>query len=40
VLQHRKYRYLGIAYRIFMVGLVLTLTVFLFESSDLLARLF
>jgi len=40
VLQHRKYRYLGIAYRIFMVGLVLTLAVFLFESSDQLARLF
>jgi len=32
VLQRRKYRYLGLAYRIFMVGLVVTLVTFAVES--------
>jgi hypothetical protein len=35
VLQHKKYRYLGIAYRIFLAGLVLTFAVFLWESRGL-----
>lgn len=36
VLQHRKYRYLGYAYRIFIVGLVLTLAAF---AAEMAARL-
>jgi hypothetical protein len=32
VLQRKKYRYLGIAYRIFLAGLTLTLLSFLYES--------
>jgi hypothetical protein len=39
VLQRKKYRYLGYAYRIFLVGLTLTLITFLFESHSTLARL-
>ena len=39
VLQKKKYRYLGYAYRIFLVGLTLTLITFLFESHATLARL-
>ena len=33
VLQHRKYRYLGYAYRLFIVGLVVTLAAFLAEFA-------
>ncbi len=36
VLQHKKYRYLGYAYRLFMAGL--TLTVIVFVAEYLLAR--
>ncbi|WP_246135308.1 Pycsar system effector family protein [Novosphingobium sediminis] len=36
VLQHKKYRYLGYAYRLFMAGL--TLTVIVFAAEYLLAR--
>lgn len=32
VLQRKKYRFLGYAYRSFQIGLILTLTAFLFES--------
>lgn len=32
VLQHKKYRFLGLAYRLFMVGLTLTVIVFLAEN--------
>lgn len=32
VLQHKKYRYLGYAYRLFMAGLVATVVVFLGEN--------
>ena len=32
VLQHKKYRYLGYAYRLFMAGLVATVVVFFGES--------
>ncbi len=32
VLQRKKYRFLGLAYRSFQIGLILTFTVFLFES--------
>ncbi|MBW8753885.1 MAG: hypothetical protein JF595_07000 [Sphingomonadales bacterium] len=39
VLQKKKYRYLGYAYRIFLAGLTLTLITFLFESHATLARL-
>jgi hypothetical protein len=38
VLQRKKYRFLGIAYRIFLAGLTLTLASFLFESRGALAR--
>lgn len=38
VLQRKKYRYLGLAYRIFLGGLTLTLLVFLLEAGGLLAR--
>jgi hypothetical protein len=38
VLQRKKYRYLGIAYRIFLAGLTLTLIIFLYESRDALMR--
>jgi len=31
VLQRRKYRYLGYAYRVFILGLVVTLATFAFE---------
>jgi hypothetical protein len=40
VLQRKKYRYLGIAYRIFLAGLTLTLLAFLFESRATMARYF
>ena len=33
VLQHKKYRYLGYAYRLFMAGLVATVVVFFGEST-------
>ena len=33
VLQHRKYRYLGYAYRLFVAGLVVTLAVFAVEFA-------
>ena len=33
VLQHRKYRYLGYAYRLFVVGLVVTLAAFAVEFA-------
>jgi hypothetical protein len=36
VLQRKKYRYLGIAYRIFLAGLTLTLVLFLWESRTVL----
>lgn len=39
VLQRKKYRYLGYAYRIFLAGLTLTLVTFLWESRDTLMRL-
>jgi hypothetical protein len=38
VLRRKKYRCLGIAYRIFLAGLTLTLVAFLFESRDALTR--
>ena len=38
VLQHKKYRFLGYAYRSFQIGLILTLVTFLFEiGRNLLA---
>jgi hypothetical protein len=39
VLQKKKYRFLGYAYRIFLAGLTLTLITFLFESHATLSRL-
>lgn len=33
VLQHKKYRYLGLAYRIFLIGLSLTFALFLVEMA-------
>ena len=33
VLQNRKYRFLGYAYRIFVAGLVVTLTTFVVELA-------
>jgi hypothetical protein len=36
VLQRKKYRYLSLAYQIFLVGLTLTLIVFLYESHTVL----
>jgi hypothetical protein len=38
VLERKKYRYLGIAYRVFLVGLTLTLLCFLYESRVALMR--
>lgn len=40
VLQRKKYRYLGLAYRIFLGGLTLTLIAFLFEGREALMRIF
>jgi hypothetical protein len=40
VLQRKKYRYLSYAFRIFQVGLSLTFLMFLYDSGDLLARVF
>ena len=39
VLQRKKYRFLGLAYRIFIAGLTLTLVTFLFESREALLGL-
>lgn len=39
VLQRKKYRFLGLAYRIFLVRLTLTLIVFLFEIREVLLGL-
>jgi hypothetical protein len=39
VLQKKKYRFLGYAYRIFLAGLTLTLLTFLIESHAALSRL-
>jgi hypothetical protein len=39
VLQRKKYRFLGYAYRIFLAGLTLTLIAFLAESRETLLRL-
>lgn len=39
VLQHKKYRYLGLAYRVFLGGLALTFAIFLLEHRELLASL-
>ena len=36
VLQRKKYRFLGLAYRIFLAGLTVTLIIFLFESREML----
>ncbi len=33
VLQHKKYRFIGYAYRVFLVGLVLTMATLMFEKS-------
>ncbi|HEU4652291.1 MAG TPA: Pycsar system effector family protein, partial [Croceibacterium sp.] len=33
VLQHRKYRFLGYAYRLFIAGLVITLVAFAIEFA-------
>ena len=38
VLQKKKYRFLGYAYRIFLAGLTLTFVIFLFESRGRLAH--
>lgn len=38
VLQRKKYKYLGYAYRIFLAGLTLTLIAFLIENREALAR--
>jgi hypothetical protein len=40
VLQRKKYRYLGLAYRIFLAGLTVTLIMFLIESRELLFAAF
>ena len=40
VLQRKKYRYLGLAYRIFLAGLTLTLVTLLLENRGALAGLF
>lgn len=40
VLQNRKYRMLAYAFRSFQIGLSVTFIVFLYESRDLLARIF
>lgn len=39
VLQHKKYRFLGLAYRVFLGGLALTFFIFLFENRDLLTSM-
>ena len=39
VLQRKKYRYLGLAYRVFLLGLSLTLIAFIIEQSGVLSRL-
>ena len=33
VLQHKKYRYLGLAYRLFLIGLTVTFALFLIEMA-------
>ena len=40
VLQRKKYRYLGYAYRIFLAGLTVTLLAFLYESGATLGGVF
>ena len=40
VLQRKKFRYLGLAYRIFLAGLTLTLVSFVIESREALMRIF
>ena len=39
VLQHKKYRFLGLAYRVFLGGLTLTFALFVWENRGLLASL-
>ena len=39
VLQHKKYRFLGLAYRVFLGGLTLTFVLFVWENRGLLAGL-
>ena len=36
VLQHKKYRFIGYAYRVFLIGLVLTMGALIFEKSGIL----
>lgn len=36
VLQHKKYRYLGAAYRVFLIGLVLTMAAFALQFTGIL----
>jgi len=33
VLQHKKYRYLGLAYRLFLIGLSITFALFVIEMA-------
>jgi Pycsar effector protein len=40
VLRRKKYRYIGVAYRIFIAGLTLTLITFLIENRESLLRFF
>jgi hypothetical protein len=40
VLQRKKYRFLGLAYRIFIAGLTVTLVIFLLESRGAMLRFF
>jgi hypothetical protein len=40
VLQRKKYRFLGLAYRVFLIGLTLTLVTFLIDNRANLPRLF
>jgi Family of unknown function (DUF5706) len=39
VLQHKKYRYLRLAYLVFLVGLIVTFAIFLYDSGVLLGTL-
>lgn len=39
VLQRKKYRYLALAYRVFLIGLTLTLVAFLVENREALIRM-
>jgi hypothetical protein len=40
VLQRKKYCFLGLAYRVFLIGLTLTLVTFLIDNRANLPRLF